>query len=154
MGHTRAEVESLIEARSGAVYEVLADYTTHHPEIMPAPLFSRIQVESGGIGEGTIFHITLRIAGREQRMHMRVAEPEPGRVLTETNLDTGAVTEFSLSSVNGDSPTLIRISSEWETADGVRGLFDKTATPILTRWILRKQLRKLNRYMQSQGAPK
>jgi hypothetical protein len=150
MGHVEAHAEITIDARPGAVYEVLADYTTHHPEIMPSSLFSKLEVESGGMGAGTVFHITLHIAGQKKRLHMRVSEPDPGHVLTETNLDTGVVTEFA---VTGDSPTLARISSTWETSGGLRGLVDRTMTPLLMRWIFGKQLKELEHYMRSGRAP-
>jgi hypothetical protein len=149
MGRTRAHAERLIGAPPAAVYVVLADYTTQHPRIMPASLFSNLEVESGGVGAGTVFHITLRMLGRRQRLHMQVAEPEPGQVLTETNLDTGVVTEFSVAPQDGGSRTLARISSDWETASGLRGLVDRLVTPRLMGRIFAKQLRQLDQYVRS-----
>ena len=149
----RAHAEDLIDARPTAVYAVLADYTTHHPRIMPPSLFSNLEVEAGGVGAGTVFHITLRTAGKEQRLHMKVEEPKPGQVLTETNLDTGVVTEFSVAPGNGGMGTLAKISSEWETADGLRGLVDRFMAPVLMGRIFTKQLRQLNQYMHSGDAP-
>lgn len=154
MGHARAQAENLIQARPTAVYAVLADYRTHHPRIMPPSLFSKLQVEAGGVGADTVFHITLNIAGRKQRLHMKVTEPEPGHVLTETNLDTGVVTRFTVASVNGDSRTLARISSDWETDGGLRGFLDRLMTPIMMRRIFKKQLLELDRYMHSVEAPR
>jgi hypothetical protein len=153
MTEARAEVQATIQARPDAVYQVIADYRTHHPNIMPPSLFSRIEVESGGIGTGTTFHITLHLAGTKKRMHMRVAEPDPGHVLTETNVDTGVVTAFEVTPAAADGATLTRISSNWETAPGVRGAVDRLTTPPLMRWIFRKQLRQLARYMTSGRAP-
>jgi len=101
LGRARAHAEQLVDASPAAVYQVLADYGTHHPRIMPASLFSDLEVASGGVGAGTVFHITLRTMGRRQRLHMQVAEPEPGQVLTETNLDTGVVTEFGVAPGDG-----------------------------------------------------
>lgn len=153
MTRARAHAENLIDALPAAVYAVLADYTTHHPRIMPPSLFSNLDVESGGVGAGTVFHITLRTAGKEQRLHMKVEEPKPGQVLTETNLDTGVVTEFSVAPGNGGMGTLAKISSEWETADGLRGLVDRFMAPVLMGRIFTKQLRQLNQYMHSGDAP-
>jgi uncharacterized protein YndB with AHSA1/START domain len=153
MGRARAHAEHLIDAPPAAVYAVLADYTTHHPRIMPAPPFSDLQVEEGGAGAGTVFHITVRMMGRQQRMHMRVAEPEPGHVLTETNLDTGVVTVFSVEEGDGGSRTLARMTSDWETDGGLRGLVDRLLTPPLMGRVFAKQLRQLGRYMRSGVAP-
>jgi hypothetical protein len=149
MGRASAQAERLIGAPPGAVYAVLADYTTRHPKIMPAPPFSNLEVESGGVGAGTVFHITLRMLGRRQQLHMRVAEPEPGHVLTETNLDTGVVTEFRVAPRDGGSRTLAGMSSESETQGGLRGLVDRLVTPLLMGRIFAKQLRQLDRYMRS-----
>jgi hypothetical protein len=132
---------------------VLANYRTQHPRIMPAPPFSDLEVEAGGVGAGTVFHITVRMLGRRQRLHMRVAEPEPGRVLTETNLDTGVVTEFTVAPRDGGSRTVVQMSSEWETAGGLRGLADRLVTPRLMGRIFAKQLRQLDQYMHSGDAP-
>ena len=153
MNRSSIAVEDVIDARPAAVYAALADYVTHHPRIMPASLFSGLEVQEGGIGAGTVFHITLRLFGLPQRHQMRVAEPEPGRVLTETNLATGDVTVFTVAPVRGTSQTLARISSEWQAARGLRGLVEGLVTPRLTRRILAKQLRQLGQYMRSIEAP-
>ena len=80
------------------------------------------------MGASTVFHITLRVMGRTQTLHMRVAEPEPGRVLTETNLDTGVVTVFEVAPDDGGSLTRAQISSQWETDAGPRGLIDRVVS--------------------------
>jgi hypothetical protein len=149
MALATAQAASLIDARPADVYAVLADYQRHHPHIMPPSLFSNLEVESGGVGAGTVFHITLRLAGKRQRLHMRVGEPEPGSMLTETNLDTGVVTEFSVASTNGETPTIARISQRWDPGGGLKAMIDRLATPLLLRWIFTKQLRQLGQYMQS-----
>jgi uncharacterized protein YndB with AHSA1/START domain len=149
MGRARAHAERTIGAPPAAVYSVLADYTTQHPRIMPAPPFSDLEVESGGLGAGTVFHITLRMLGRRQRLHMRVGEPQPGRVLTETNLDTGVVTEFIVAPREGGSRTVAAMSSEWETKGGLRGLVDRLVTPRLMGRMFAKQLHQLDQYVCS-----
>lgn len=148
MARAHAHAERLIDAQPAEVYAVLADYTTHHPRIMPASLFSDLEVEKGGVGAGTVFHITLHTLGKRQQLHMRVAEPEPGSVLTETNLDTGVVTEFRVSG-NGGASTMARISSDWETDGGLRGWIDRLLTPRMMRRIFTKQLGALDEYVQS-----
>jgi uncharacterized protein YndB with AHSA1/START domain len=146
MGRAHAHAENLIDAPPAAVYAVLADYTTHHPRIMPAPPFSDLEVESGGVGAGTVFHITVRMLGRRQRLHLRVAEPKPGQILTETNLDTGVVTEFTVAPRDGRSRTLAEMSSEWESKGGVRGLVDRLLTARLMGRMFAKQLHQLDQY--------
>jgi xanthine dehydrogenase YagT iron-sulfur-binding subunit len=147
MEPARVHAEKWIEAPPAAVYAVLADYSEHHPRIMPPEHFSDLEVESGGVGEGTVFHITAHVAGKRQRLHMQVSEPEPGSVLWETNLDTGVVTEFTVSG-NGPGRTLVRMSSEWET-HGLRGWFERLLTPPLMRRMFAEQLNQLARYVRS-----
>jgi hypothetical protein len=82
--NARAAADQTIDAEPATVYEVLADYRTHHPRIMPPSLFSDLAVEQGGTGAGTVFGITFRPIGLARRLRMRVDEPAPGRVLTWT----------------------------------------------------------------------
>lgn len=148
----RAWSERLVDAAPDTAYAVIADYTRHHPRIMPPSMFSDLVVETGGVGAGTVFHITMRIAGRSQVLHMRVAEPEPGRVLTETNEDTGAITEFTVTAATPPvepARSRVRIAADWEPSSGLRGLVDRVATPVLMRWIFRRQLVQLSRYLGS-----
>jgi hypothetical protein len=147
MPHVQASAEKLIHASPSDVYAVLADYATHHPRIMPPDHFSNLEVESGGVGEGTVFHITSRVAGKEQRLHMRVTEPEPGSVLWETNLDTGVVTEFRVGG-NGSNTTLVRMSSEWD-GHGLRGWVDRLFAPRLMHRLFAEQLDQLDEYVRS-----
>jgi hypothetical protein len=149
MSSARAATESIVDAGPDTVYTVIADYTRHHPQIMPPTMFSDLTVESGGVGAGTVFHISLRVAGRTQRLRMRVAEPEPGRVLTETNECSGAVTAFTVTAVNVPGSSRVRIATEWEPSPGLRGLVDRVATPVLMRRIFRQQLARLSRYVRS-----
>jgi hypothetical protein len=149
MPRVHAHAEKLIGAPPNEVYGVLADYATHHPRIMPPDHFSNLEVESGGVGEGTVFHITARVAGKRDRLHMRVSEPEPGSVLWETNLDTGVVTEFRVSG-NGSGTSLVRMSSEWE-AHGVKGWVDRLLAPRVMHRLFAEQLDQLDEYMRSSG---
>lgn len=141
MGRTHAE--RVVDASPADVYAVLADYRAHHPKIMPK-LFSGLEVEEGGVGAGTVFHIK---AGA-QVLHMRVDEPYPGRRLTETNLDTGDVTTFTVVPENGGSASRVRIGSEWATTDGLRGQAEGLFTSVMTRQVLAAQLRCLDRYLR------
>jgi hypothetical protein len=54
---------------------------------------------------------------------MKVAEPEPGRVLTESDMNSSAVTTFAVSARGGAS--LARISTAWDGASGIGGLFER-----------------------------
>jgi hypothetical protein len=69
---------------------VRSSASEHHPQFLP-PAFTGLRVESGGVGEGTIFHVALTAGGRTRQYRMRVGEPEPGRVLTENDTASSLV---------------------------------------------------------------
>ncbi|GIW04435.1 MAG: hypothetical protein KatS3mg059_1055 [Thermomicrobiales bacterium] len=89
MVEIRVVAERIIGAPPERVYGVLRDYREHHPKILP-PAFSDVRVEEGGAGEGTVVAFTMNAGGRRRRFRARIDEPEPGRVLRETDLDSGA----------------------------------------------------------------
>ena len=150
MARASASAERTFDATPETVYAILADYRTHHPRIMPPSYFSDLEVEEGGTGAGTTFHITFRLLGKRDRLHMRVSEPEPGRALVETNLDTGVETVFTVEPA-ADGGTRARMSSEWD-AHGLRGLADRLLAARLMRRIFSRQLDELGRYLRSAEA--
>ncbi len=143
-----ASAERVIDAPPATVYAILADYVNHHPRIMPAPPFSHLEVETGGVGEGTTFHISVGMSGRTDRLHMRVTEPEPGRVLTETNLESGEQTRFTVTP-HSASGALVRISSDSRVEEGLRGSIDRVLKPRVISRLLDLQLGQLDRYVRS-----
>jgi hypothetical protein len=89
-----ASAERTVSAPAAAVYDRLADYRVGHPSILP-PSFSDLKVLQGGTGAGTEIRFAMTLGGRKQLVEASVDEPEPGRVLTETYPDRGAVTSFT-----------------------------------------------------------
>ena len=86
---------ALMHAPPQAVYAIIADYHHSHPQILPKPPFVSLAVEQGGTGAGTVIRVQMRVLGRLQAFRSVVSEPEPGRVLVETN-DNGYVTTFTV----------------------------------------------------------
>src|SRR5438067_1767432 len=85
---------AVVPAQPSRVYAVIADYHNGHPHILPKQ-FSEMVVEKGGVGRGTIIRFQMSVFGRKQTFRAAISEPEPGRVLAETDLDNnGAVTTF------------------------------------------------------------
>src|SRR5919204_1194644 len=91
MAERRAAAERHIDAPAEHVYRLLADYRDHHPRVLP-PAFSDFKVEQGGVGAGTVHSFRLTAGGRTRAYRIRVDEPELGRVLTETDELSSAVT--------------------------------------------------------------
>lgn len=117
-----------MSAPAGAVYALLADYHDGHPRILP-PAFSNLTVLGGGTGAGTEIRFTMTLGGRKQLVAASVDEPEPGRVLTETYPDRGAVTSFTVDPVGNQSR--VRIETSWEASRGLAGLIERLIMPRL-----------------------
>ena len=88
--------EGAVDAPAETVYGYIADMREHHPRFLP-PAFSDFQVESGGVGAGTVIRYKLTAGGRTREYRSVVAEPKRGRILTESGIGSSAVTRFTIS---------------------------------------------------------
>lgn len=126
MADVRAHGERRIDVAAHHIYRVLADFNSLHPRILPAA-FSAFRVETGGVGAGTVIAYRLRVGGRSREARARVDEPEPGRVLTETDLARSLVTTFTVDP-DGDG-CRVQIDTHWRDAGGVGGWLERTFAP-------------------------
>jgi hypothetical protein len=92
----KAEASATINAPAALVYSIIADYRDGHPHILPKPYFLGLEVERGGFGAGTVIRFRVRVMGKTQAFRAAVTEPEPGRVLVESDLDGGPQTTFTV----------------------------------------------------------
>lgn len=136
-----------IAAPAERVYRILSDYRQHHPRILP-PAFSHFTVEQGGVGTGTVIRFDVSIGGRTQRYHQKVDEPEPGRVLRESDIDGNRRTTFTVTPVGTGSH--VSIETTWSSS-GVRGLVERLIAPRLLRPLYGDELDQLDRYAGDQG---
>jgi uncharacterized protein YndB with AHSA1/START domain len=148
MALIHASADGLVDAPPERVYGYLADMRDHHPRFLP-PAFSDFKVESGGIGAGTIFSFRLDAGGRSREYRMEVAEPEPGRVMTESDQNSSLVTTFTVEPDEGGG-SRVRIESGWEGAGGVGGFFERLFAPRVLRRLYADELVRLNAYAKEQ----
>lgn len=80
MNELRVVAERAVAAPADLVYRLIADFDRHHPRFLP-PAFAQFRVEEGGVGAATVRSFKMTAAGRARSFRMRVAEPDPGRVL-------------------------------------------------------------------------
>jgi len=139
--------ERVVGAPADAVYRYVADMRDHHPRYLP-PAFSDFQVESGGTGAGTITRFKVTAGGRTRDYRMRVDEPEPGRVLTESDTSSSLVTTTTVAPRDGGS--LVTISTSWNGAGGIGGFFEKMFAPRAMRAIYTDELDRLDAYARAQ----
>ncbi len=135
--------EGAVDAPAETVYGYIADMSEHHPRFLP-PAFSDFRVESGGIGAGTVIRYKLTAGGRTREYRTKVAEPEPGRVLTESDTGSSSVTTFTVSPQGAAS--LVQISGTWDGATGIGGLFERMFAPRVLRGIYADELKRLDAY--------
>lgn len=138
-----------IDAPASKLYDILADYERGHPAILPRPPFVQLDVEKGGVGAGTIIYVTMRVLGQDRSFRSFVTEPDPGRVLVETN-DTGYVTTFTVDPDDGGTAARVTISTEAPEGGGVAGAIERLVTRRLLRSTYKRELEKLAKVA---GAP-
>jgi hypothetical protein len=147
MATIMVSAERVIAAPSDAVYGYLADMREHHPRFLP-DAFEGFEVESGGVGAGTITRFKLNAGGRRREYRMEVGEPEPGRVLTESDTGSSLVTTFRVSPEGSSSR--VEISTRWEGAGGIGGIFERLFAPRVMRGIYADELERLDTYARTQ----
>jgi hypothetical protein len=145
-----ASAERRIDAPAGRVYAYIRDFREHHPKFLPSQ-FSNLVVESGGIGAGTVVSFDLTLGGRTRSSRIRVGEPEPGRVLIESDPSRRLLTTFTVDATP-DGASIVRIDTVWH-ADGLGGIVERLLAPRMLRRLYHTELTLLDRYAAHTAAP-
>jgi hypothetical protein len=134
-----------IPARRERVYSLIANYNDGHPRILPRQ-FTSLVVEQGGVGAGTIIRFQRSVFGKKQAFRAVITEPQPGRVLVETDLDAnGAVTTFMVDPGGAPADSRVTISTELRVRSGFLGKIEKTLSTLLLRPMYVQELENLAR---------
>jgi hypothetical protein len=148
MGKIHVAEQGQVGAPADLTYRLIAD-DQHHQQFLPDS-FSDFEVLEGGVGAGTLHRFKVNAGGRTREMLMRVDEPQPGRVLTESDQNSSMVTTFTVTPA-GDGCT-VRIETEWDGAGGIGGFFERTFAPRVMRKVYVDELARLDRYAREQAA--
>jgi uncharacterized membrane protein len=148
MGTIRVTAEGTVGAPADKVYGYLADMREHSQFLPPA--FSDFQVESGGVGAGTVTRFKVTAGGRTREYRMTVSEPEPGRVITETDSNSSLTTTFTVTPEA--SASRVQITTSWEGAGGIGGIFERLFAPRVMRGIYADELERLDRYARERAS--
>ena len=146
MATIEVKAARIIGAPPETVYGLIADHA-HHARFLP-PAFSDFEVESGGVGAGTVTRFKVTAGGRTRDYRMEVAEPEPGRVLTESDTGSSLVTTWTVEP-EGDR-SRVEIATRWQGAGGIGGFFERTFAPRVMRGIYADELERLDAYARQQ----
>jgi hypothetical protein len=149
MKTVRTESSAVIDAPPAEVYAIFVDYRHSHPQVLPKPYFGDLIVEQGGTGAGTVFRTSVTVIGMTEQFHMVVTEPEPGRLLVETDAQQGLTTSFTIDPVEGGKKSRVTIATDWTPKSGVMGWVEKLSKPAVTRKIYDAELKLVQAYVKS-----
>ncbi len=141
--------EREVGAPAESVYHYLSNMREHHPNFLP-PAFSDFAVEAGGVGAGTITRFKVHAGRRTREYRMQITEPEPGRVLTETDLNSSMVTTFIVEPRGATS--VVKIATGWQGAGGIGGFFERRFAPGVMRRLYLDELERLDNYARQHTA--
>ena len=150
MSRIHVEASRIVDAPADAVYQFLRDYRERHPSILPPESFLGYTVEAGGVGADTVVSFRIRAGGRERFYRMHISEPDPGRVLQEQDTESSLTTTFTMTPVEGDARTNVRIATWWQGGGGIGGFFERTFAPTALRGIYSRELDRLAAALKEQ----
>jgi hypothetical protein len=142
MPRHRIAAEAVIDAPAAQAYAVIADYRDGHPHILPRPPFVSLDVEGGGVGAGTVIRFQMRMLGKTRTMRAAITEPEPGRVLVESDLEGDVVTTFTVDPVEDGRKARVTIATEMNVLGRPLGWLQR---PLATRLLRPVYVRELAR---------
>lgn len=145
MGKTfTVKASASVEAPANVVYGIIADYRHGHPHILPRKYFEWLEVEQGGRGAGTVIRFQMRLLGQTRVLRAVVSEPDPGRVLVETDTGgAGPVTTFTVEPT--DSGSQVTIQTELSSAGGPVGFLERLVLRRILRHVFARELEQLGR---------
>ena len=143
MAAKEIKVSRSIQAAPEKVYAIIADYHNGHPRILPKPYFVALEVEEGGYGAGTVIRFQMKLMGMLQTFRAEITEPEPGRVLVATDLDTGTTTTFTVEEHAQAQASRVTIRTITQVRDGLFGAVEGWLSERLLQPIYKKELDQL-----------
>jgi hypothetical protein len=149
VGKINVERDGSIGASAELTYRLIAT-DEHHRRFLPEG-FSNFDVLAGGTGAGTVHRFTVHAGGRTREYTMRVAEPVPGQVITETDQNSSLVTTFTVTPLSADSCRVL-IATTWDGATGIGGFFERVFAPRVMGRMYADELGRLDRYAREQAA--
>jgi len=142
------KASKVILAKPADVYAVMSDYRVGHQAVLPKPFFTKVVVVEGGQGTGTVIEIHMDVYGTKRVFKQVVSEPEPGRVLVETDAEADVATSFIVDPVGDGNQSKVTITTESRLSPGIQGFIERIFNPMIIGRIYRQELEQLERYLQ------
>jgi hypothetical protein len=150
-----AKASAVVKASAAQVYGILADYHQGHPHILPEQ-FNNVTVTHGGIGAGTQLRFTMTVMGQTHHFQSVVTEPEPGRVLVESNSSATmppSVTTFTVEPLAGSAHCQVTIQTQSQSRDGLAGVIERLVSKRFLQGVYAQELALLTAYAEGQAQP-
>ena len=152
MSSVRVEVSRAVNASPEAVLSLFRDYRVAHAAVLPKPTFVDMVIDKGGYGAGTVVRVKMKAYGVEKNYRFEVTEPEPGRILAETDPSTGLVTHFIADPLDGGKRSMVTLATTFPMPGGIAGWFERRMTPGLMRRLYRQELENVAAYLAQSAA--
>lgn len=149
MTQIHVEYSAVVNAPPENIYAIIIDYKQAHQAILPQPYFTKMDAIEGGRGAGTAVRVWMNVLGVQRVYNMTVSEPEPGRIITETDPEANLETSFIIDPVNGGSQSQVTISSKMQTGPHIQGVLERLFNPFMMKRIYREELKLLDAYAQT-----
>jgi hypothetical protein len=148
MSELKISASIVIPASPVDIYAVMSDYRIGHPAVLPKPYFSKLVVVEGGQGAGTILEVHMDVYGTKRVFHQVVSEPEPGRVLVETDIQAGVVTSFTVDPLGDGNQSRVTIATQSRLSPGIQGVLERLINPLIVGRIYKQELEHLDQYVR------
>ena len=142
MSHVEIVESALVKAPPARAYALIADYRDGHRRIVPPRAFKWLRVDSGGTGAGTAIAFEMRVLGTSTVARAMVSEPQPGRVLVETDVDGRVITTFTVDP-RGPSACHVTIATTVRPRAGIAGWIEAFVTRRSLPPLYREELQRL-----------
>lgn len=148
-----ASMKAVVKAPASQVYAIIADYHNGHPRMLPKQ-FTSVTVEQGGSGDGTRIRFTMNALGRTHHFQGVITEPEPGRVLVESNTSATmppSVTTFTVEPLAGGAHCQVTIQTQTQSRDGLAGVIERFLSRRFLQGVYAQELALLAAYAEGQA---
>ena len=142
-----ARATRIINAPAETIYNIIADFRNQHGQILPTQYFKALEVEEGGFGAGTITRFQMTLLGQTKSFRTLITEPEPGRVLIETDIQSGTPTTFTVSPLEDGDGSRVEIATELRSENMAENLIGK----FMLQKVYRAELELLARQAEKQA---
>ncbi len=136
-------VTKVINAPTAHVYRLVSDMN-HHRNFLPKE-FAKLEIVQGGIGAGTVTRAHMNAMGSMVVYTLTVTEPEPGRVMRETDEAAGVDTFWTFTPVDGGARCELHLETKFRPKPGFMGFLERLLTPAI-RGVYRRELDLLDAY--------